>query len=55
MLSVLQAIFIFVNNILPPTSASMATIYEEQKDEDGFLYVTYRYRERLDYIEPFTE
>jgi GABA(A) receptor-associated protein len=40
---VLQAIFIFVNNILPPTSASMATIYEEQKDEDGFLYVTYRY------------
>ena len=38
----MQAIFIFVNNVLPPTSASMATIYEEQKDEDGFLYVTYR-------------
>eukprot|EP01135_Chromosphaera_perkinsii_P005646 Nk52_evm17s356 gene=Nk52_evmTU17s356 len=36
-----KAIFIFVNNVLPPTSASMATIYEEQKDEDGFLYVTY--------------
>eukprot|EP00126_Sphaerothecum_destruens_P007225 Sdes_comp19748_c0_seq1m11761 len=36
-----KAIFIFVNNVLPPTSASMATIYEEQKEEDGFLYVTY--------------
>lgn len=36
-----QAIFTFVNNVLPPTSASMATIYNEQKDDDGFLYVTY--------------
>jgi len=36
-----KAIFIFVNNVLPPTSASMATIYEEQKDADGFLYVSY--------------
>eukprot|EP00123_Amoebidium_parasiticum_P022364 comp8616_c0_seq1/m.3896 comp8616_c0_seq1/g.3896 ORF comp8616_c0_seq1/g.3896 comp8616_c0_seq1/m.3896 type:complete len:119 (-) comp8616_c0_seq1:475-831(-) len=36
-----KAIFIFVNNVLPPTSAAMAAIYEEQKDEDGFLYVTY--------------
>jgi len=30
-----KAIFIFVNNVLPPTAALMATIYEEQKDEDG--------------------
>eukprot|EP01136_Pigoraptor_vietnamica_P020801 Opistho-1_new@70193 len=36
-----KAIFIFVKNVLPPTSAAMATIYEEQKDEDGFLYITY--------------
>ncbi|CAL0303955.1 unnamed protein product [Lupinus luteus] len=35
------AIFIFVNNILPPTGAMMAAIYEENKDEDGFLYMTY--------------
>ncbi len=34
-------IFIFVNNILPPTAALMSTLYEEQKDEDGFLYITY--------------
>lgn len=36
-----KAIFIFVNNVLPPTAALMSTIYEEQKDEDGFLYIIY--------------
>ena len=34
-------IFIFVNNVLPPTAALMSSLYEEQKDEDGFLYITY--------------
>jgi len=62
-----KAIFIFVNNVLPPTgayrvssrskamslsctaynlllllsAALMSSIYEDHKDEDGFLYVTY--------------
>mmetsp|Transcript_11540 Transcript_11540/g.29355 ORF Transcript_11540/g.29355 Transcript_11540/m.29355 type:complete len:120 (+) Transcript_11540:204-563(+) len=36
-----KAIFIFVNNILPPTAALMSSIYEEHKDEDGFLYIVY--------------
>lgn len=36
-----KAIFIFINNVLPPTAALMSSIYEEQKDEDGFLYITY--------------
>jgi len=36
-----QAIFVFVNNTLPPASALMAQIYKDNKDEDGFLYVTY--------------
>ena len=40
-LSAEKAIFIFVNNVLPPTAALMSAIYEEHKDEDGFLYVTY--------------
>ncbi|KAI4338478.1 hypothetical protein MLD38_023533 [Melastoma candidum] len=40
-LSAEKAIFIFVDNVLPPTGAIMSTIYEEKKDEDGFLYVTY--------------
>ncbi|KAK1572329.1 hypothetical protein Q3G72_030923 [Acer saccharum] len=35
-----KAIFIFVDNMLPPTGAIMSAIYEEKKDEDGFLYVT---------------
>jgi len=36
-----QAIFVFVNNTLPPASALMSDIYKAHKDEDGFLYVTY--------------
>ncbi|KAD4386046.1 hypothetical protein E3N88_26215 [Mikania micrantha] len=40
-LSAEKAIFIFVKNILPPTAAMMSAIYEENKDEDGFLYMTY--------------
>ncbi|KAK0578461.1 hypothetical protein LWI29_010774 [Acer saccharum] len=36
-----KAIFIFVDNVLPPTGAIMSAIYEEKKDDDGFLYVTY--------------
>jgi len=34
-----KAIFIFVDEVLPPTAALMNQIYEEHKDEDGFLYV----------------
>ncbi|GJS89427.1 ethylene-responsive transcription factor 13-like protein [Tanacetum coccineum] len=40
-LSAEKAIFIFVKNILPPTAAMMSAIYKENKDEDGFLYMTY--------------
>ncbi|CAH1451319.1 unnamed protein product [Lactuca virosa] len=40
-LSAEKAIFIFVDNALPPTGAIMSAIYEEKKDDDGFLYVTY--------------
>ena len=36
-----QAIFLFVNNILPPTAMLMSNLYEDQKDEDGFLFISY--------------
>ncbi|XP_003384394.1 PREDICTED: gamma-aminobutyric acid receptor-associated protein-like 2 [Amphimedon queenslandica] len=36
-----KAMFLFVNKVLPTTSASMGSIYAEHKDEDGFLYVAY--------------
>ena len=36
-----KAIFIFVNDTLPPTAALMSAIYQDHKDKDGFLYVTY--------------
>eukprot|EP01122_Echinamoeba_exundans_P010618 TRINITY_DN4009_c0_g1_i2.p1 TRINITY_DN4009_c0_g1~~TRINITY_DN4009_c0_g1_i2.p1 ORF type:complete len:121 (+),score=43.86 TRINITY_DN4009_c0_g1_i2:102-464(+) len=36
-----KAIFLFVNDVLPPSSALMSDIYAKYKDEDGFLYITY--------------
>lgn len=36
-----NALFLFVNNILPPTAALLSQIYKENVDEDGFLYIIY--------------
>ncbi|KAN0040265.1 hypothetical protein ACTA71_012155 [Dictyostelium dimigraforme] len=36
-----KAIYLFVNNTIPPTAALISQIYERYKDEDGFLYITY--------------
>ena len=36
-----KGIFIFVNGILPPNNALMETLYNEHKDPDSFLYITY--------------
>lgn len=36
-----KAIFLFVNNNLPPTSESMSVIYKNFKDDDGFIYFLY--------------
>jgi GABA(A) receptor-associated protein len=40
-LSAERAIYIFVNNVLPPTSAYMSALYSEHKDVDGFLYIKF--------------
>ena len=39
-LSAEKAIFIFVDEVLPPTAALMSSIYDEHQDLDGFLYIT---------------
>ncbi len=37
-----QSVFMYVNdNVLPPTSATMLSLYRNYKDEDGFLYMSY--------------
>lgn len=36
-----KAIFIFVDDVLPPTAALMSAIYDQHKASDSFLYVTY--------------
>jgi GABA(A) receptor-associated protein len=36
-----KAIFIFINNVLPSTSATIGSIYHEMKHGDGFLYIYY--------------
>ena len=33
-----KAIFIFVDEVLPPTAALMSSIYDEHKDEDGYVF-----------------
>lgn len=35
------AIFITINGFIPSSTDMMSHIYEEHKDQDGFLYVTY--------------
>ncbi len=37
-----KAIFLFVNNLLPPTASLLSTIYDNNKDNDGFLYIGVR-------------
>tara|TARA_B100000900_G_C20362473_1_gene626930 strand:+ start:423 stop:773 length:351 start_codon:yes stop_codon:yes gene_type:complete len=36
-----QAIFVLVNNQLVTSNAQLSKIYEDHRDEDGFLYMVY--------------
>lgn len=36
-----RAIFIFIDNKLPPSASLMSAVYEEMRDKDGFLYIKY--------------
>ncbi|KAJ3044487.1 hypothetical protein HDV00_001914 [Rhizophlyctis rosea] len=37
-----HALFLIVSNRMPPSSAQLNQVYQEHKNEDGFLYVTYQ-------------
>lgn len=36
-----KALYLTTNNIMPPTSLILNSLYNEHKNEDGFLYITY--------------
>ena len=36
-----EALFITINNKLSQSNKNLIDIYEEEKNEDGFLYITY--------------
>ena len=36
-----QSLFLFINNKIPPTSTTISMMYDENKDEDGFMYIVY--------------
>jgi GABA(A) receptor-associated protein len=36
-----QALFVFIDGILPPVSKSLRELYAENADPDGFLYLSY--------------
>jgi GABA(A) receptor-associated protein len=35
------ALFFFINNKLPPMTSLVYNLYEQHKDEDGFLYIEF--------------
>jgi len=34
-----EAIFLMIGNALPPTAALISQVYNDHRDEDGFLYI----------------
>jgi GABA(A) receptor-associated protein len=38
-----KAIFLFINDMIPNFHHTLSTIYENYKDSDGFLYVSYSF------------
>ena len=36
-----KGIFLFVNNMIAPSTHTMIDLYNEYKDDDGFLYMNY--------------
>lgn len=40
-LSYNNAVYLFCNNVMPASSATLASIYDTHRDPDGFLYIFY--------------
>ncbi|KAG4098329.1 autophagy 8 [Neocallimastix lanati (nom. inval.)] len=40
-LTIKEALYIFIGEIMPNDTEIMSSIYEKYKNEDGFLYITY--------------
>tara|TARA_B110000305_G_scaffold240888_1_gene312916 strand:+ start:3560 stop:3904 length:345 start_codon:yes stop_codon:yes gene_type:complete len=36
-----KAVFLFINNLMKPSSLQMNILYHENRDKDGFLYIKY--------------
>jgi GABA(A) receptor-associated protein len=36
-----KAIFLIINGTIPPISSTISEVYDKNKNEDGFLYITY--------------
>lgn len=36
-----EAIYLLTDNVLPPTTQTISSLYSQHKDEDGFLYLKY--------------
>ena len=38
-----KALFLFINGMIPSSSSYICSIYDENKDEDGYLYILYSF------------
>lgn len=36
-------LYMFINGYIPPSSALLLALYEKERDEDGFLYISYSF------------
>lgn len=36
-----QSLYVLIDNIIPPSSATIEELYRSHKNEDGFLYIIY--------------
>ena len=36
-----DALFIFIDNVIPQPASQVGTVYRDHHDEDGFLYIAY--------------